>query len=181
MMLWTIAVMADSAVRFYELFVKRLSEADKDAFWVDYVRFGELFEMPRDVAPTSWAGFRDYFDGMVESDRMHLTDEADYTAKAIMFEIPVPALDFPAMRVHNLVMLGALPSRVRKLYGLGYTAAQAAAFGAVVRGVRASRPFTPKRIRRGWNTAFFDRVANTERSRIARGIPTPGLPAEAGH
>ena len=32
-------------MKFYELFVKRLSEADKDAFWNDYVRFGELFEI----------------------------------------------------------------------------------------------------------------------------------------
>jgi uncharacterized protein (DUF2236 family) len=181
LMLWTIAVAADSAMTFYELFVRRLDDQRKDEFWADYVRFGELFGMPADVAPTSWAEFCEYFDEMVESDRMHLTDEAHYTASAIMFEIPVPAVDFAAMRVHNLIMLGALPPRVRRLYGLRYTPAHAAAFRAVVAGLRASRPLTPGALRRGRNSAFFDRVMDTERSRIARGIPTPGLPAQAGH
>ena len=51
LMLWTIAPAADSAVYFYELFVRELSEAERDAFWADYVRFGELFGMPASVAP----------------------------------------------------------------------------------------------------------------------------------
>ena len=46
-MLWTIAPAADSAVYFYELFVRELSERELDEFWADYVRFGELFGMPR--------------------------------------------------------------------------------------------------------------------------------------
>ena len=50
-MLWTVAVTAESALYFYELFVRRLSDWERDAFWLDYVRFGELFGMPREVAP----------------------------------------------------------------------------------------------------------------------------------
>ena len=54
LMLWTVAVIADSAEAFFETFVRRLSMAEKDALWRDYVRFGELFGMPREAAPASY-------------------------------------------------------------------------------------------------------------------------------
>ena len=56
LMLWTIAPAADSAIYFYELFVRELAEAERDEFWADYVRFGELFGMSASVAPALVAG-----------------------------------------------------------------------------------------------------------------------------
>ena len=174
LMLWTVAVMADSAQYFYELFVGRLTPAERDALWRDYVRFGDLFGMPREVAPPSYADFRAWWDAELESDRVHLTDEARYVGSAIMFQIPVPASRRLAMQVHNLVMLGSLPARVRELYGLRWTRAQAATFRAVVGGLRATRPLSPEAARVGRNTRSFDLVAETERERIARGEAVPG-------
>ncbi len=175
-MLWTVAVVADSAKRFYELFVRRLEREELDALWADYVTFGELFGMPRSVAPGSWAEFAEYFDGRLASPDAHLTDEARSTGLVIMFEIPVPALSAPAMRVHNVVMRGALPSRVRSLYGLRYSALDAAAYRGAVATLRAPRAFAPESMRRGRNTRFFDDVADTERSRTERGKATFALP-----
>ena len=51
LMLWTLAVIADSGPFFYELFVDRLDENERERLWQEYVRFGELFGMPREVAP----------------------------------------------------------------------------------------------------------------------------------
>lgn len=175
LMLWTVAVMADSAKVFHELFVGHLDSAQRDELWADYVRFAELFGMPREVAPGSWGEFEEYFSQRLSSPAAHLTDEARSTGRAILFEIPVPALNTPAMRVHNVVMLGALPPRVRRMYGLRYTPADALAFRIAVTGLRTPRPLAPSFMRRGRNTRFFDQVANTERDRIARGKPTPQL------
>ena len=174
LMLWTVAVIADSAQYFYELFVARLTPAERDALWRDYVRFGELFGMPPEAAPASYPEFRAWWDAELASDRVHLTDEARYVGSAIMFEIPVPASRRLAMQVHNLVMLGSLPPRVRELYGLRWTRAQAAAHRAVVGGLRATRPLSPEAARVGRNTRSFDLVAETERERIARGEAVPG-------
>ena len=174
LMLWTVAVIADSAVYFYELFVEELSEALRDELWSEYVRFAELFGMPRDAAPRSWAEFRDYFDGFVTGPDAYLTAEARITGYAIMFQIPVPPLQRPAMRGHNLVILGSLPRRVRDLYGLRWTAAHAAGFRASVALARATRPLAPQALRAGWNTRFFDDVARSERALIASGRPVPG-------
>jgi uncharacterized protein (DUF2236 family) len=174
LMLWTVAVIADSAQFFYELFVRRLSDEERNALWSDYVRFGELFGMPRDAAPSSYAEFRSYWDERLASEDVHLSRDARHVGSAIMFEIPVPTMQAPAMRVHNLIMLGSLPPLVRRLYGLRWTRAHAAAFAATVASMRVSRPLLPRSVRAGANTAFFDRVAATERARFDRGEAIPG-------
>jgi uncharacterized protein (DUF2236 family) len=104
---------------------------------------------------------------------MHLTADAREIGYATAFEIPLPGIYGPAKRVHDLIMLGSLPQRVRELYGLRYSSAQAAAFRAAVSAVRAARPVTPEAIKRGYNTGSFRLVAKTERRRIERGEATP--------
>jgi uncharacterized protein (DUF2236 family) len=173
LMLWTVAVIADSAQYFYELLVRRLSDGEREELWQDYVRFAELFGMPRSAAPASHEEFRAYWRERLQSDELYLTEEARYLGHATAFEIPMPAVDQPAKRVHDLLMLGSLPPRVRELYGLGYTRSQRLAFAAVARALRAGRPLAPRRLARGWNTRSFEMVASTERSRIERGRPTP--------
>jgi uncharacterized protein (DUF2236 family) len=173
LMLWTMAVIADSGPFFYELFVDRLGEYEREQLWQEYARFGELFGMPRDVAPQSHGEFRDWFDGMLDSDEMHLTPDAREIGYATAFEIPMPAYRAPAKAVHDLIMLGSLPARVRELYGIAYSRRQELAFRAVVRGLRGARPLTPRSVREGYNTGHFRMVARTERRRLRRGERTP--------
>jgi uncharacterized protein (DUF2236 family) len=174
LMLWTVAVIADSAQYLYELFVRPLSAGEQEDLWRDYLRFGELFGMPREDAPPTYSDFRDWWAARLASDEVHLTDEARYVGSAIMFRIPVPASRLPAMQVHNLVMLASLPPRVRELYRLRWTPAHEAAFRAVVAGLHVTRPLSPRRLRVGPNTRSFDLVAECERRRIARGQPVAG-------
>jgi uncharacterized protein (DUF2236 family) len=178
MMLWTVAVMADSAVCFYELLVEPLAPAQRDRLWDEYVRFAELFGMPRDVAPSSWAQFADYMDARINGPDAHLTDEARITGHAIMFQIPVPALQRPGMRGHNFVIAGSLPPRVRELYEVPWTAAHETGFRALTRALRATRPAAPRAMRAGWNTRFFDGVADSERALLRQGRPVPGALVE---
>jgi uncharacterized protein (DUF2236 family) len=174
LMLWTVAVIADSAEVFYELLVRRLTAEEREMLWSDYVRFGELFGMPREAAPRSYGEFRSYWERRLASDDVYLTDEARHVGSAIMFEIPVPARRAPAMKLHNLIMRGSLPPRVRSMYGVRWAPAQQLAFRAAVAALRAPRGVTPRAIRTGPNTSHFDLVAATERTRFARGEPIPG-------
>jgi uncharacterized protein (DUF2236 family) len=175
LMLWTVAVIADSAEVFYELLVRPLSRREKEALWRDYVRFGELFVMPPEAAPGSHREFRAWWEGTLASEEMHLNDDARYVGYATAFEIPIPGIYAPAARLHNLVMLGSLPPRVRLLYGLSWSRRQKLAFRAAASALRRSRLLVPERIRRGENSASFELVARTERQRIERGEPTPAL------
>jgi uncharacterized protein (DUF2236 family) len=173
LMLWTLAVIADSGPCFYELFVDRLTDEDRDRLWREYVRFGELFGMPRDVAPASHRDFRDWFDGKLASAEMHLTDDAREIGYSTAFEIPLPSVRAPAKAVHDLIMLGSLPARVRELYEISYTPRQERAFRATVRALRGVRPLTPRMLREGYNTGSFRLVARTERRRLREGRGTP--------
>jgi uncharacterized protein (DUF2236 family) len=173
LMLWTLAVIADSGPFFYELFVRRLTPAEHDELWREYVRFGELFGMPGSVAPRTHSEFREWFEGKLASEEMHLTPAAREIGYATAFEIPLPGYRAPAKAVHDLIMLGSLPARVRELYGLSCSARQERAFRAAVRALRGVRPVTPRVIREGYNTGSFRLVARTERRRLRRGERTP--------
>lgn len=177
LMLWTIAVAADSACLFYERLVRTMSAAERDAFWADWVRFGELFGMPRDVAPVGWRGFRAYFDGRLASGELHLTEEARISGFGVAFRIPFGAGGFLARDVHNLIMLGSLPASVRAHYGLRWNIARQAAYEATTRALRLSRPLSPRAVARGRNSVHFDSVAREERRLTAAGRPPIRLPA----
>jgi uncharacterized protein (DUF2236 family) len=173
LMLWTLAVIADSGPAFYELFVEGLSADERERLWREYVRFGELFGMPREVAPPSHREFREWWDAKLSSDEMHLTDDAREIGYSTAFEIPLPTVRAPAKAVHDLIMLGSLPPRVRELYGISYSPRQERAFRATVRALCGVRPITPRVIREGYNTSSFRLVARTERHRLRSGKRTP--------
>lgn len=174
-MLWTVAIIADSAQFFYELLVRRLSDRERDELWREYIGFAELFGMPAESAPQTYAEFRDYWNAKLESDELFLTEESRYIGYATAFEIPMPRLHQPGKRVHDAVMLGSLPRRIRELYRLPYGAAEKAAFNAAATAMRTARRLTPGPLARGSNTKSFEMVANTERSRIENGRNTPQI------
>jgi uncharacterized protein (DUF2236 family) len=171
LMLWTIAVAAESACCFYELLVRRMAAAERDAFWADWVRFGELFGMPRSVAPVGWDRFRIYFEARLAGADMHLTPEAKRVGFGVAFRIPMGAVQFAARDVHNLLMLGSLPPIVRDHYGLPWSRPQQLAFRAAAQALRASRPLSPRAIARGRNATQFDNVARSEAKLTAAGRP----------
>jgi uncharacterized protein (DUF2236 family) len=175
LMLWTIAVMMDSAERLYDLLVRTLSSDEREALWHDYVRFGELFGMPREVAPATYLEFRRYYEDLLAGDSLWLTGEARYMGRASAFEIPMPGSALPVKRLHDLIMLGSLPPRVRRHYRLPWSPAHALAFAAATRSARVARRALPSSSARGRNTRTFELVAATEARRIAEGRPTPQL------
>lgn len=162
-MLWTMACIADSGQVVYERLVRRLDDDERERLWGDYKRFGELFGMPRAVMPETHRDFREWFDGRVAGDEIHLTDEAREIGRIVALEIPGPPQDRPALAVFNLLVIGLLPARVRSMYGLRWSAAHRAAFAAAVATHRAARPLVPGRIRRGRCDWSYDRVARSER------------------
>jgi uncharacterized protein (DUF2236 family) len=175
LMLWTVAVIADSAIWFYEHLVRPLGEERREALWQDYMRFAELFRTPRAALPTTYEAFRAWYEDQLAGPDLFLTEEARYMGYASAFEIPMSASRAAAKRVHDLVLLGSLPERVRELYGLRYTRAQAAACAATLAASRIAQPLVPRSLRRGSCATHFAGVAAVERRRIERGQPTPQI------
>jgi uncharacterized protein (DUF2236 family) len=177
LMLWTLAVIADSGRAMYETLVRPLSAEEREALWQDYVRFGELFGMPREVAPATYPEFRAWFDAKLASPDLHATDHALEMAPLVAFEQPVPRSARSNIAVQNLVIKGTLPPRVRKIFGIPWSAGHEAAFQSFAAAHRRARPAFPRRLRRGRNDYFFNVVTQTEKRR--GGTPTPHVTGAA--
>lgn len=175
LMLWTVAVIADSAEWFYERLVRPLTDEEREALWQDYLCFGELFKMARSHSPQTHREFREWYERQLAGVDLYLTEEARFMGYASAFEIPVPSSRQLAKRVHDLVMLGSLPAPVRRLYGLRYTPAHARACETVLASARLARRFAPRSLTHGSCIPEFEMVAATERRRIERGQSTPQL------
>ncbi|MGH2911323.1 MAG: oxygenase MpaB family protein [Solirubrobacteraceae bacterium] len=175
LMLWTVAVIADSAEWFYNRLVRPLTADEREALWQDYIYFAELFKMPRSAAPPTYREFREWYEQQLAGKDLHLTGEARFMGHASAFEIPMPSNRRPAKSLHDLVMLGSLPPRVRELYGLTYTPAQRVACAAVLASGRLTRMLAPRSLTHGSCVPEFEMVAATERRRIEKGQPTPQL------
>jgi uncharacterized protein (DUF2236 family) len=175
LMLWTLAVIADSGRAMYETMVRPLGADEREALWQDYVRFGELFGLPRGEVPGSYPEFDAWWQERLASPNLHATPHALEMAPLVAFEQPVPAAARGNLFVQNLVIKGTLPPRVREIFGIPWNCSHEAAFRAVTAAHRRARPALPYRMRRGRNDVFFDVVTKGEHLR--GGTATPRLPA----
>jgi uncharacterized protein (DUF2236 family) len=173
LMLWTLAVIADAGRVMYETMVRPLTEAEREALWQDYVRFGELFGLPRDAVPGSYREFHDWWEERMTSPDLQATPHALEYAPLVAFEQPVPAPARGNLFVQNLVIKGTLPPRVREIFGIRWTRAHERSFRAIAASHRRARRAFPHRMRRGRNDVFFDVVTQAERRR--GGTPGPDL------
>ena len=171
------AVIADSGRAMYETMVRELSAAELEDLWQDYVRFGELFGLPRSEVPASHPEFRAWFDAKLASPDLHATQHALEMAPLVAFEQPVPLPARGNIAAQNHIIKGTLPPRVREIFGIRWTRAHEATFRAAAAAHRRARRLFPKPVRRGRNDYFFDLVSRAEQQR--GGTRTPELHAGA--
>jgi uncharacterized protein (DUF2236 family) len=166
-LLWILACLADSALVLHRVFVGDLPPADRERFWQDYLLVGELFALPREHAPATYGEFRDYMRERIASRDLHVTEEARELGRRVAFDLPLPPARRAALPAINLAVTGSLPPRVRRLYGIGWSAPREAAYQALVRSHRLSRPVVPVALKRGSCARDYDLVARTEQRRLA--------------
>lgn len=177
LMLWTLAVIADSGRAMYEAMVRPLTETEREELWQDYVRFGELFGLPSSEVPGSYREFRAWFDGRLSSPDLQATPHGLEMAPLVAFEQPVPAAARGNIVAQNHIIKGTLPPRVREIFGIRWSKAHEATFRAMTATHRGARHLFPRPMRRGRNDVFFDVVSKTERQRGGTKTPELGVSA----
>lgn len=165
-LLWILACLADSAETAYDAFVRRLERDERERFWRDYLLVGELFGLPRSAAPATYSDYRDYMRERLASPDLHVLADAREICHQILFEMPVPAVQGPAVGVLHFAVIGLLPERVRRMYGFAWDPLRQVAFEALRRAHRAAVPAVPSRVRRGSCAANYELVAREERRRL---------------
>ena len=173
LMLWTLAVIADSGRAMYEAMVRPLSEAEREGLWQDYVRFGELFGLQRADVPGSYREFSAWWRERMSSPDLQATDHGLEMAPLVAFHQPVPAPARGNLVAQNHIIKGTLPPRVREIFGIPWGRSHEALYRTMTAGHRRARRFFPHQVRRGRNDVFFDVVTETERRR--GGTRTPRL------
>ncbi len=173
LMLWTLAVIADSGRAMYETMVRPLSDEELEGLWQDYAFFGELFGLPRTEAPATYREFKAWFDGKLAAPDLQATPHGLEMAPLVAFRQPVPAPARGNIALQNHLIKGTLPPQVREIFGIRWSGAHEATFRAMATSHRRARRFFPRKMRRGRNDVFFDVVTRTERQR--GGTPTPQL------
>ena len=175
LMLWTMAVIADSGREMYETLVRPLDPDERERLWQDYVLFGELFGLPRSEVPGSHIEFKEWFDGKLAAPDLQVTAHGLEMAPLVAFRQPVPRAARGNIAYQNHLIKGTLPPQVREIFGIRWSRAHEASFRAMAAASRRSRGLFPYRMRRGRNDVFFDVVTKTERQR--GGTVTPQLGA----
>lgn len=118
LMLWIIATLADSGELVYTRYVGGLTRAERDAYWDDWKVVGELFGLDRTQMPPDSAALHRYVREMLSSDVLYLLPEARELGIEVVLRPPVPLAARPLLELANFVVVGFLPGRIRRMYGL---------------------------------------------------------------
>ncbi|MFJ4658288.1 oxygenase MpaB family protein [Nocardia sp. NPDC088792] len=185
LMFMTMAFTFDSAEVMHDLLVRRLNDKEREGLYQDYVRWGELFGMPRDAAPGTYREFREYFDGYLASDELYLTEEAELVGSYLMgtrIANPLPAPLNQALSSFSLLVQGSLPPRIRDMYGLDWGIREELAFRGLTRAIRTAHfapPLIPNPLRgpmTGPSHPFYRMLTRREQQLVHAGRPSmPGV------
>jgi uncharacterized protein (DUF2236 family) len=181
LMWWTAAFTLDSVEYMYDSLVRPMRDAERQELFEGFVRWAELFGMPRDAAPSSYEDFRHAFDQWLSSDEPFLVDEAylvgRHIAGASGYHLPMRFISSPALRI---VVQGSLPSDVRDAYDIRWERNDERAWRAISAASRLAHGRVPLLARtallRGRSQEFYKIVARAEQGAIRRGaVSIPGV------
>jgi len=147
-LLWTLAALVDSADKLYRLYVGELTRDERDAFWGDYRQVGKLFGLQEDEMPATIEGFDAYMTEMVDGDQLFVTDTARDESLAIVLHPPAPFYMRGLVEAVNFIIVGSLPAKIRRGYGLSWDPLrEAARHGGALYTKRVLLPLLPQIIR----------------------------------
>ncbi|MGM7644227.1 oxygenase MpaB family protein [Nocardia sp. JW2] len=185
LMFMTMAFTFDSAEVMYDRLVRELTPTEREDLYQDYVRWGELFGMPREAAPADYPAFRRYFDDYLDSAEPFLTDEAELVGSYLAGHRKAYRLRPPVEQVGSalyLLVQGSLPSRIRRMYGIEWDIADELAHRALCRSIRTAHlapPLAPRVLAgalAGRSTPSYQLLARREQHMIRQGKPSmPGV------
>jgi uncharacterized protein (DUF2236 family) len=149
---WVHATLIDTTLTVYDRFVRRLSLAEREGYFEEQKVFGEMFGVPGDEQPETYAEFNDYFDHMVEHELTATEVVRDVLDSIVNAELPPPAtrlspLVQPIFAPVRLATVGLLPERLRHELGLSWGPRRERALAAEARAVRALLPLLPTLVR----------------------------------
>src|SRR5688572_3325936 len=131
--LWVLSTITESTLYVYEMFVSRLSAADRESYYSDSLMVADLFGIPDQIVPPNYDDFQVYFDRMMSGDVIQVSNQAKDIYGALFERTPSGLLLFAG----SALSISLLPERLREAYGFGWK------FSRIPPVCRRVRRFTP--------------------------------------
>ena len=151
LLMWVLFTLVDSGMLVYQMYVRRLSDPELEAYWEDYKVVGRLFGLRDRDMPGSLTELRSYRREMLEGGTLVVTDWARRRAREIVLEPPIPIYARPLLETVNFVTIALLPDQIRRQYGFSAIPPAGVRRALVAGGAeyvkRAVIPFLPDRLR----------------------------------
>jgi uncharacterized protein (DUF2236 family) len=149
--LWVLASLADSALVYRERILGALDRADRERYWAEYRRVGELLGLPPDSMPATCADLRDYVDGRLTDGSLWISGERREAAKRMVLATPFSGVRRAAITpIHEtikLISVGMLPAQIRDLLGFSWDPAREALLRSSLLQLRVGSRFWPEAVR----------------------------------
>ena len=146
LVMWVHATLVHISLLVYQRYVGPLTIGEQRRYYEEQKLLGEKFGVPREHQPETFADFNDYFDAMLASDRIAVTDALHDVADAVLRpEVPIVAR--PVTEALNLATVGHLPASLRDELGLPWGPHRRRLFEASRVVLSAALPVLPKLLR----------------------------------
>jgi uncharacterized protein (DUF2236 family) len=154
-LLWVHATLVDTALRVYDRFVRRLTDADRQRYHEESARVGIALGIPADVMPATFVELRSWMDGMITSGQVRVTPDARRIAGTVLYPVRFPPRI--AWDVAHLVSMSTLHPNIRRQYGVGWSAARERGMQRLAALSRRVLPLLPGPMRTAPQTRAADR------------------------
>jgi uncharacterized protein (DUF2236 family) len=157
LLLWVHATLVDTAVEFYNRFVRLMTDAEAEGYYEETLWPASLIGIPEQLLPQSFKSFREYWADMLASGHIAVGAVGMEMGEAILYP-NLPWLPRRLLDPLNLITIGTLPPEVRSMYRLRWNPARAAALRAASAAVPMAIRLLPPRLRYVPHAFKSDRV-----------------------
>jgi uncharacterized protein (DUF2236 family) len=144
--MWVHATLVHVSLDVYTRYVAPLSISRRERYYEEQMLLAEKFGVPREEQPPTYAEFYEYFDAMLASDSIAVTDALRDVVDATM-NPPLPVVARPLVEAINLATVGMLPPELRTELGLPWTANRRRLFDASQKVLSRALPVLPRLFR----------------------------------
>ena len=150
--LWVLATLADSALVYYERIFGALRDEERERYWREYRRVGEVLGLPPDSMPATLGELRAYLDGRLRDGSLWISEDRREQAVRMVLDPPFTgwqrAAAIPVTETVRLVSTGLLPAGIRELFGFSWDPAREALLRSALLQLRIGARLWPDPVRR---------------------------------
>ena len=146
LLMWVHATLVDTALLVYELYVERLTTAERRRYYQEQKLLGEQFGVPRERQPADYARFNEYVQSMLDSDSIAVSDALRDVVDAL-YNPGLPFVARPLIEAVKLATMAMLPEGLRAELGYAWGPNRRRLFAASRRMLSTALPLLPGLLR----------------------------------